>query len=80
ATFGTIAAMGAFFAAMKRVGPGPSSVASAFEPVVTIAVGTIFLNEALTSRIVIGAALVIGAVVLLTLGEARRDRAVAIGN
>ncbi|MFM8907436.1 MAG: hypothetical protein ACKOIZ_07470, partial [Actinomycetota bacterium] len=51
----------------------PSSVASAFEPVVTIAVGTIFLNEALTSRIVIGAALVIGAVILLTLGEARRD-------
>jgi len=73
ATFGTIMAMGAFFAAMKRVGPGPTSVASAFEPVVTIAVGTIFLNEALTSRIVIGAALVIGAVILLTLGEARRD-------
>jgi len=73
ATFGTIAAMGAFFAAMKRVGPGPTSVASAFEPVVTIAGGTLFLNEALTSRIVLGATLVIGAVILLTLGEARRD-------
>jgi len=73
ATFGTIAAMGAFFAAMKRVGPGPTSVASAFEPVVTIAGGTLFLNEALTGRIVLGATLVIGAVILLTLGEARRD-------
>ncbi len=73
ATFGTIVAMSAFFAAMKRVGPGPTSVASAFEPVVTIAVGTVFLGESLTGRSITGAALVIGAVVLLTLGEARRD-------
>jgi drug/metabolite transporter (DMT)-like permease len=73
AVFGTIVPMGAFFAAMKRVGPGPTSVASAFEPVVTIAAGTMFLDESLTGRSVIGATLVIGAVVLLTLGEARRD-------
>ena len=73
AVFGTIVPMGAFFAAMKRVGPGPTSVASAFEPVVTIAAGTMFLDESLTGRSVIGAILVIGAVVLLTLGEARRD-------
>jgi drug/metabolite transporter (DMT)-like permease len=73
AILGTIMAMAAFFAAMKRVGPGPTSVASAFEPVVTIAVGTMFLDETLTGRSIIGATLVIGAVVLLTLGEARRD-------
>ncbi len=80
ATFGTIVAMGTFFAAMKRVGPGPTSVASAFEPVVTIAVGTMFLDERLTGRSIVGAALVIGAVVMLTLGEARRDRAGATSN
>jgi drug/metabolite transporter (DMT)-like permease len=79
-TFGTIVAMGAFFAAMKRVGPGPTSVASAFEPVVTIAVGTIFLDERLTGRSIIGAALVIAAVVLLALSEARRDSAGTTGN
>jgi drug/metabolite transporter (DMT)-like permease len=73
ATFGTIVAMRSFFAAMKRVGPGPTSVASAFEPVVTIIIGGMFLGEVLTGRSVVGAALVIGAVVLLTLGEARRD-------
>jgi drug/metabolite transporter (DMT)-like permease len=56
---------------MKRVGPGPTSVASAFEPVVTIAVGTMFLDERLTGRGIVGATLVIAAVVLLTLGEAR---------
>lgn len=73
ATLGTIAPMGAFFAAMKRVGPGPTSVASAFEPVVTIAAGMLFLDERITARIVVGAALVITAVVLLALSEARRD-------
>ena len=73
AIVGTIFAMAMFFAAMKRVGPGPTSVASAFEPVVTIAVGLLFLDERLTARSVIGAVLVIGAVVLLTVSEARRD-------
>lgn len=73
ATFGTIVPMGTFFAAMKRVGPGPTSVASAFEPVVTIAAGTLLLDERLTGRSVIGATLVIAAVVLLALSEARRD-------
>lgn len=73
ATVGTIFAMAMFFAAMKRVGPGPTSVASAFEPVVTIAVGLLFLDERLTPRSIIGAVLVIGAVVLLTVSEARRD-------
>jgi drug/metabolite transporter (DMT)-like permease len=72
-TVGTIMAMALFFAAMKRVGPGPTSVASTFEPVVTIAVGLMFLNERLTTRSVVGAVLVIGAVVLLTVSEARRD-------
>jgi drug/metabolite transporter (DMT)-like permease len=72
-TFGTIVAMGTFFAAMKRVGPGPTSVASTFEPVVTIVVGMLFLDERLTGRSVIGAVLVVGAVVVLTLSEARRD-------
>lgn len=72
-TFGTIIAMGVFFAAMKRVGPGPTSVASAFEPVVTIVIGLLFLSERLTVRSALGAVLVIGAVVLLTLSEARRD-------
>jgi drug/metabolite transporter (DMT)-like permease len=73
ATFGTILAMGAFFAAMKRVGPGPTSVASTFEPVVTIFVGVAFLSERLTLRSMVGATLVVGAVVLLTISEARRD-------
>ncbi len=73
ATFGTIVPMGAFFAAMKRVGPGPTSVASAFEPVVTIVVGVLFLSERLTARSIIGAVLVISAVILLTVSEARRD-------
>jgi len=72
-TFGTIFAMGVFFAAMKRVGPGPTAIASTFEPVITIVVGMLFLGERLTSRSAIGAVLVIGAVVLLTVSEARRD-------
>jgi drug/metabolite transporter (DMT)-like permease len=73
ATLGTILPMGFFFAAMKRVGPGPTSVASTFEPVVTIAAGVAFLDERLTIRSAVGAILVIGAVVLLTVTEARRD-------
>jgi drug/metabolite transporter (DMT)-like permease len=73
ATLGTILPMGLFFAAMKRVGPGPTSVASTFEPVVTIAAGIAFLDERLTTRSTVGAVLVIGAVVLLTVSEARRD-------
>jgi drug/metabolite transporter (DMT)-like permease len=57
---------------MKRVGPGPTAVASTVEPVVTIAAGVMFLSESLTGRIVVGAALVIGAVVALTVTESRR--------
>jgi drug/metabolite transporter (DMT)-like permease len=72
AVIGTIMSMGAFFAAMKRVGPGPTAVASTVEPVVTIAAGVMFLSESLTGRIVVGATLVIGAVVALTVAEARR--------
>jgi drug/metabolite transporter (DMT)-like permease len=48
-------------------------VASTFEPVVTIAAGVAFLDERLTIRSAVGAILVIGAVVLLTVTEARRD-------
>lgn len=72
AILGTVVAMGLFFAGMNRIGAGKSAVTQTFEVLVTVTMGLIFLSESLTLRQVIGAALILGGVILLALREAKR--------
>jgi drug/metabolite transporter (DMT)-like permease len=72
--FGTVVPFLFSYAGMKRVGPSMLAVITTLEPVLAITMGIIFLNESLTIQKVIGAALVIGALVLLSVLD-RHDEA-----
>ena len=68
----TIVAMGFFLAGVARLDAGVASVLSTIEPVVSIAVGLIALDEHLTtSRTVGAAAVLIGVTLLAQLSRAR---------
>lgn len=53
--------------AVKHVGPTATSILGMFEPISTVILGVLLLNETCTPRGVLGCGLVIGSVVLLTL-------------
>lgn len=55
----------AFFAGLTRVGPSTAAILSSFEPVVTVALAYLAFSEVLTGIQLVGAALVLGAAVLL---------------
>ena len=61
-----------FFAGLARVGPSTASILSTFEPVVTVTLAYLAFSERLSAAQLAGAALVLGAAVLLT---ARRSAA-----
>lgn len=61
----TIVAMGFFFAGVQRIGPGKAAVLSTVEPVVSIIVGVVALNESLTPIRTVGAVLVLAGVAAL---------------
>jgi drug/metabolite transporter (DMT)-like permease len=61
----TVVAVLAFFAGMERVGPSTASILSTFEPVMTIGLAAAVFGEALTALQGIGAAFVLGAVLVL---------------
>lgn len=65
ALLGTVLAITFFLAGMARAGAGASAIVSTFEPVVTIALGYLLLNERLLPVQWLGGALVLLAVVLL---------------
>jgi drug/metabolite transporter (DMT)-like permease len=73
AVVGTVAAMGAFFAGMKRIGASNSAVIQTFEVIVTIGMGIAFLNESLTGRQVLGTVCILGGVAVLARAESRRE-------
>ena len=61
----TIIGMGFFFAGVARIKPGEAAVLSTMEPVVSIAVGVIALNETLTTTQIMGALAVLAGVTLV---------------
>jgi drug/metabolite transporter (DMT)-like permease len=65
ALVGTVVAVGAFFAALERLGPSDTSVVSTAEPVVSVAVAAAVLGERLGPVQVAGGVLVLVAVVVL---------------
>lgn len=71
----TVVAVMLFLAGIKRIGPSQASILSTVEPVGTAALGALLLGEGLGLLQLIGGALVIGAVFLLS--SQRQPAAVA---
>ena len=69
----TVAAIGLFFAGLRRVGPTAASILSTVEPLVTVGLAYVVFGETLGAIQSAGAALVLGAVILLQL-PTRRPR------
>lgn len=68
----TVVPIAAFLLALPRIGPGTASILSTFEVVVGVALAAILLGESLSGVQVLGAALVVAAVVALQLQPAGR--------
>ena len=51
--------------AVQRVGPTPTSIMGAMEPITAVAIGTTVFGEALTPRLVVGIAVILVAVTLI---------------
>lgn len=66
AVFSTVVAMVGFFIGMRMLGAADAATLSTLEPVVTIALAAIFLGESLQPLQLVGAMIVLGAVVWLT--------------
>ena len=69
---GTIGAMGIYFAGMNRIGASKSSVIQTWEVLVAGLTGMFFLNQQFTLRQVLGGALILGGVLLLTRAEIKQ--------
>ena len=65
----TVVAVLTFLAGLARIGPADASTTSTLEPVVSVALSAVVLDEAITGWTVLGGALVVGAVVSLGRAE-----------
>jgi drug/metabolite transporter (DMT)-like permease len=63
----TVGAIVLFFAGLSRVGPSTASILSTFEPIVTVGLAAVVFAERLSGPQLLGAGLVLGAVLLLQL-------------
>jgi drug/metabolite transporter (DMT)-like permease len=66
AVVSTVVAIVTFFAGMARVGPGDAATLSTFEPVVTVVLAALVLDERVTALQAAGGAVILGAVILLS--------------
>lgn len=62
----SLVAIGTFLAGLEKIGPVNASTLSALEPVVTATMGALFLSESLLPIQLLGGALILGTVVLLS--------------
>ncbi|MDQ3941262.1 MAG: DMT family transporter [Actinomycetota bacterium] len=63
----------ALYMAITRIGSSRAAVAAMLEPVTTLLLAAVFLSEAITDRVVVGAVLVVGALPLLAFRSFRRS-------
>ncbi len=70
----TILATALFFAGIKRIGPGVTSMVETFEAVVTISIGVMLMNESITTIQILGAVVVLGSIVTIGLAESRAEK------
>lgn len=69
ALISTVLALSTFFAGVKRLGASTASMLSTLEPVVTITLSMMILEQPITKLQIIGGALILTAVVILALGK-----------
>ena len=74
AIIATAVATGVFFVGIRNLGPNTTSLLTTFEPVLTIVAGVALLGERFTLARGIGAAFVIGALVVFGLLESRSTK------
>lgn len=72
AVIGTVLALTFFMMGIKKVGPATASILVTLEPVTTVLLGVLFLNEPLTLLIIGGCLLVLSAVVLISWPQGKR--------
>jgi drug/metabolite transporter (DMT)-like permease len=72
----TVLPVVAFLAGLERIGPTNAAMLSTLEPVVTVLLANVWLNETLKPVTWLGGALILIAVVLLTQSELRRTQPV----
>lgn len=65
AVFATAVPIFTFFAGLSRIGAGPAAILSTVEPVITVALGAVFLAEPVSAIVVGGGTLVLLGVVLV---------------
>jgi len=70
----TVLATALFFAGIKRIGPGVTSMVETFEAVVTISIGVMLMNESITAIQILGALVVLGSIVAIGLAESRAEK------
>ncbi len=76
----TVIPVATFLAGLKRIGPTDASMLSTLEPVVTVVLATLLFQEKLQPVTLLGGALILAAVILLTRSELRpaeRDSSLA---
>lgn len=69
----TIVATALFFAGIKRIGPGVTSMVETFEAVVTIFIGIMFMSETVTAIQILGTITVLGSIVAIGLAESNAE-------
>ena len=70
----TVLAAVAFLAGVRRIGPTNAAMLSTLEPVVTVILAAALLGERLAPLALVGGALILLAVLLLTRSELRHER------
>jgi drug/metabolite transporter (DMT)-like permease len=70
----TIFAMLSFFAGLERIGATNAAMLSTFEPVTTVILASLFLNESVGFSTVLGGGLILSAALLLTYNEFKMQR------
>ena len=69
----TVAAITLYFAGLERIGPTRASTLSTIEPLVTVTLAALVLDETLTLAQLAGGALILAAVVVLAAAGRRRQ-------
>jgi drug/metabolite transporter (DMT)-like permease len=79
AVVSTVIAMVGFFAGIRRLGAADAATLSTLEPIVTIALAAVLLDEPLRMQQLAGGAIILAAVVWLTRSGAPRKGAAGVG-
>lgn len=72
----TLLALIAFTKGIKMIGSSNAAILSTFEPIVSVILGILFLNEKITIQIVIGIFLIISSVLCITLKDKFQNKVV----